>query len=361
MLKVAINGFGRIGRLALRVGLKKYADKIQFVAINTSGRVDTAGWAHLFEYDTVYGKYQGEVGVEGDPSSPSMNSGQVGSGQVMVVDGIKIPVLAELEPKKLPWEKLEVDLVLECTGKFRKVEEADDHLEAGAKRVLLSAPPKVDSTSSPQADSTSSPQADSGIYVRGINDDKYNGEKIFSNASCTTNCVAPVMQVMMSEFGVKKAIMTTIHAVTSSQRMVDNSHKDLRRARAGCFNLIPTTTGAAKTTAKVINGLDGIFDGIAIRVPILTGSLTDFTFLIDKKTTVEEVNRVIREASGDKLKGVLGVTDKPVVSSDIVGCEYSSLVDMGMTRVVDGDMVKILSWYDNEWGYVVRMMELALL
>ena len=338
MLKVAINGFGRIGRLALRVGLKKYADKIQFVAINTSGRVDTAGWAHLFEYDTVYGKYQGEVGVEGDH---------------LMVGGVKIPVLAELEPKKLPWEKLEVDLVLECTGKFRKVEEADDHLEAGAKRVLLSAPPKVDSTSSPQADS--------GIYVRGINDDKYNGEKIFSNASCTTNCVAPVMQVMMSEFGVKKAIMTTIHAVTSSQRMVDNSHKDLRRARAGCFNLIPTTTGAAKTTAKVINGLDGIFDGIAIRVPILTGSLTDFTFLTDKKTTVEEVNRVIREASGDKLKGVLGVTDKPVVSSDIVGCEYSSLVDMGMTRVVDGDMVKILSWYDNEWGYVVRMMELALL
>ena len=329
MIKIAINGFGRIGRLALRIGLKKYADKMEFVAINTSGRIDTAGWAHLFEHDTSYGKYDGQVSVAEDS---------------LVVDGVKVPVLAELDPKKLPWGKLGVDLVLECTGKFKTPDAVDDHLESGSKRVLLSAPPK---------------ETSSGIYVRGINDDKYSGDKVFSNASCTTNCVAPVMQVMISKFGVKKAMMTTIHAVTSSQRMVDNSNKDLRRARAACFNIIPTTTGAAETTTQVMDGWDGMCDGIAIRVPILTGSLTDFTFLTDKKTSVDEVNKAMKEAAEGKLKGVLGVTDKPIVSSDIVGCEYSSLVDLDMTRVVDGDMVKILSWYDNEWGYVSRMMELA--
>jgi len=330
MLKVAINGFGRIGRLALRIGLDKYKDKMEFIAINTSGRIDTAGWAHLFKYDTAYGQYKGKIEVQGDN---------------LVVDGVKIPVLAVAEPKKLPWKKMEVDLVLECTGKFRKPEEVDDHLEAGAKRVLLSAPPK---------------EADSGIYVRGVNDKEIK-DKVFSNASCTTNCVAPVVKVIMKEFGMKKAGMTTIHAVTSGQRMVDNSHKDLRRARAGCFNIIPTTTGAAGTTAKVIDGLSGIFDGIAIRVPILTGSLVDFTFLTEKKTTVEEVNKALTKASKGYLKGVLGVTNDPIVSSDIIGTEYSSLVDMDMTRVIDGDMVKILSWYDNEWGYVAKMMELACL
>ncbi len=338
MLKVAINGFGRIGRLALRIGLEKYKDKMEFVAINTSGRVDTAGWAHLFEYDTVYGQYKGKVGVDGDNLVVDPPGGET--------SGVKIPVLAVAEPKDLPWKKLNVDIALECTGKFRKPEEADDHLEAGAKKVLLSAPPK---------------ETDSGIYVRGINDKEYKDDKVYSNASCTTNCVAPVMKVMMKEFGVKKGIMTTIHAVTSSQRMVDNSHKDLRRGRAAFGNIIPTTTGAAGTTAKVIDGLSGIFDGIAVRVPILTGSLTDFVFLTEKETSVEEVNKAMKEAAEGYLKGVLGVTDKPIVSSDIVGMEYSSLVDMDMTRVVDGDMVKILSWYDNEWGYVVRMMELALL
>ncbi len=329
MLKVAINGFGRIGRLALRVGLLKHKDKMEFVAINTSGRVDTAGWAHLFEYDTVYGKYKGEVRVEGDN---------------LVVDGASIPVLAVAEPKALPWKKLGVDLVLECTGKFRKIEEADDHIEAGAKKVLLSAPPKG---------------ADDGIFMMGINDGEVGDKKVYSNASCTTNCVGPVVKVMIKSFGIKKAGMTTIHAVTSGQRMVDNSHKDLRRARAGCFNIVPTTTGAAETTGKVIKEVQGLFDGISVRVPILTGSLTDFTFLTEKKTTKEAVNKAMKEAADGYLKGVLGVTDKPIVSSDIVGSEYSSLIDMDMTRVIDGDLVKILSWYDNEWGYVVRMMELA--
>lgn len=330
MLRVAINGFGRMGRLALREAMRRYKGKMEIVAINTSGRVDTAGWAYLFEYDTAYGQYKGKVGV---------------SGNNLVVDGVRIPVLAELEPKKLPWKKLKIDLVLECTGKFRKPEEADDHLEAGAKRVLLSAPPKGEA---------------GGIYMMKINEEEAKGKKIFSNASCTTNCVGPVAKVMVKEFGVEKAAMTTIHAVTSSQRIVDNSHKDLRRGRSVLGNIIPTTTGAAAATEEVIPELKGLFDGIAIRVPIITGSLVDFTFLVKKKTTVKAVNAVLTKAAKGKFKGVMGVTNKPIVSTDIIGCDESSLVDLDMTRVIDGDLVKILSWYDNEWGYVVRMMELAV-
>jgi len=330
MLKVAINGFGRIGRLALRIGLKKHSQEMQFVAINTSGRVDVVGWAQLFEYDSVYRKYDGKVETRGNN---------------LVVDGIEIPVLSELDPKKLPWGKLGVDLVLECTGKFRKVEEADDHLEAGAKKVLISAPPKGD---------------EAGIYMMGINDEDKKDDKVFSNASCTTNCVGPVAKVMVREFGVKKAAMTTVHAYTSDQRLLDNSHTDLRRARSAAINMVPTSTGAAVTTGKVIKELDGLFDGIAVRVPVVTGSLTDFTFLVKKPTSAEEVNQALVKASQTDLKGYLGVTDKPMVSSDVIGCEYSSLVDLSMTKVIDKDLVKILSWYDNEWGYVARMMELAV-
>lgn len=331
MIKVAINGFGRIGRLALRVALKKHWQEMRVVAINTSGNMDAAGWAHLFEYDSTYGRYSGQVAAK-------QNS--------IVIDGWEIPLLAELEPKKLPWKKLAVDLVLECTGRFRKVEEADDHLEAGAKRVLLSAPPKG---------------GEAGIYIVGVNANNLKKDKIISNASCTTNCVAPVAQVMVHEFGVIKAGMSTIHAYTSDQRLLDNSHKDLRRARSAAVNIIPTSTGAAGAIGAVLPELAGIFDGIAIRVPVVTGSLTDFTFLVKKKTTAQEVNQALVKASKTYLKGILGVTDKPVVSSDVIGCEYSSLVDLEMTRVIDNDLVKILSWYDNEWGYVTRMMELALL
>lgn len=329
MLRIAINGFGRIGRLALRAALKKHRQEMAVVAINTSGRVDTTGWAHLFEYDTVYGKYDGKVAAEGDN---------------LLVDGVKIPVLAELDPKKLPWKELAVDLVLECTGKFRKPEEADDHLEAGAKRVLLSAPPKG---------------AGAGVYMMGVNHEQLGDDKVFSNASCTTNCVGPVAKVMVSKFGVKKAAMTTIHAYTSDQRLQDNSHKDLRRARAAALNIVPTTTGAATATGKVVSELEGLFDGLSIRVPIAVGSIVDFTFLTKRKTSVEEVNQVMTAAAASEMKGILGVTDKPIVSSDVIGSEYSSLVDLSLTKVIDGDLVKIFSWYDNEWGYVVRMMELA--
>lgn len=330
MLKVAINGFGRIGRLALRAALKKHKNEMEVAAVNTSGRVETAGWAHLFEYDTVYGKYEGKVEAKRDK---------------LIVDGVEILMLAELEPKKLPWKKLGVDLVLECTGRFRKPEEADDHLEAGAGRVLLSAPPKG---------------GEVGLYLMGINEDKLGEEKVFSNASCTTNCVAPVAKVMVKEFGVMKAAMTTIHAYTSDQRLLDNSHKDLRRGRAAGLNMVPTTTGAAVASTEVVPELKDLFDGIAVRVPIVVGSLVDFTFLVKKPTTVEAVNQALSRAAESYLKGYLGVTDKPMVSSDVIGCEYSSLVDLDMTRVIGEDLVKILSWYDNEWGYVVRMMELAV-
>ena len=256
MIKVAINGFGRIGRLALRVALLKHKQNLQIVAINTSGNMGPAGWAHLFEYDSTYRKFPGQVSI---------------SGNNLVIDGITIPLLAEREPKNLPWKKLNVDVVLECTGVFRKPEAARGHIEAGAKRVLLSAPPKGTS---------------GGIYMIGLNADKIGAEPIISNASCTTNCVAPVAKVMVKEFGVVKAAMTTIHAYTSDQRLLDNSHKDLRRARGAVTNIIPTSTGAADAVGAVVPELNGLFDGLAIRVPVVTGSLTDFTFLVNQPTTV---------------------------------------------------------------------------
>lgn len=331
MINIAINGFGRIGRMAFRVALKKHQSAVKVVAINTSKSMEPAGWAHLFEYDSTYGKYDGKV-------SAKQNA--------IVVDGVEIPMIAEMEPRKLPWKKYQVDVVLECTGMFRKTEEARAHLEAGAKKVLLSAPPKDGNIS---------------IYIMGVNDDKFGGEEIFSNASCTTNCVTPVAKVIDERFGIVKGVMTTIHAYTSDQRLLDNSHQDLRRARSAAVNIVPTSTGAADAVGEVLPGLKGIFDGIAIRVPVVTGSLTDFTFLVKQKVTAEQVNQALIKAAETDLKGILDVTDKPIVSSDVKGCENSALVDLEMTRVVDGDLVKILAWYDNEWGYVNRMIELAKL
>lgn len=331
MIKVAINGFGRIGRLALRVARAKHQKDLQIVAINTSGNMEPSGWAHLFEYDSTYRKYPGKVAAAGDN---------------LVVDGVSIPLLAEPEPKNLPWKNLGVDVVLECTGLFRKPAEAQDHIAAGAKKVILSAPPKGTSE---------------GIYMIGLNAEKIGTEPIISNASCTTNCVAPVAKVMVKEFGVIKAAMTTIHAYTSDQRLLDNSHKDLRRARGAATNIIPTTTGAADAVGAVVPELNGLFDGLAIRVPVVTGSLTDFTFLLKKPVTVGIVNQALINASKTYLKGILGVIDKPIVSGDVLGSEFSALVDLELTRVIDGDLVKVMAWYDNEWGYVTRLMELAAL
>lgn len=337
-IKVGINGFGRIGRLTARIILKKFKDKIELVCINTSGRIDTVGWVHLFKYDTAYGKYDGKVRAKGDQ---------------MMVDGKVIPVLGEREPSKIPWEKYGVAVVIESTGVFREEKEAEKHLRGTVKKVVLSAPGKP---SSDGAGKNNIP-----MYIIGVNEDKMGEEKIISCASCTTNCVAPVTKVIDQNFGIVKGFMSTIHAYTPDQRLLDGSHKDLRRARSAAANIVPTTTGAARATGEVYSPVKGIFDGLAIRVPVVTGSLVDFSFVVKKKTTIEQVNQAFEKASQGKLKGILGTTCEAIVSSDVIGLELSALVDLSLTRVVEGDLVKVFAWYDNEWGYAQRLVEEVLL
>jgi len=338
MLKVGINGFGRIGRLTARIILEKYKKELELVCINTSGKMDASGWAHLFKYDTAYGKYKGKVlGIENQ----------------LVVKETSIPVLGEREIEKIPWSKYGVEMVIESTGVFRKKEEVKKHLKGTVKKVILSAPPK------------DPPKSEAGgnipVYVIGVNEDKMGKEDILSCASCTTNCAAPVTKVIDESFGISKGLMSTIHAYTGDQRLLDGSHKDLRRARAAGVNIVPTTTGAAKTTGEVYPAVKGIFDGLAIRVPVITGSLVDFTFVLKKKTTVEKVNQAFEKAAHGKLKGILEVTKEPVVSSDVIGIEPSTLVDLSLTKVMDGDLVKVIAWYDNEWSYCERLVEEVVL
>ncbi|MBN1162851.1 type I glyceraldehyde-3-phosphate dehydrogenase [Patescibacteria group bacterium] len=330
-VRIAINGFGRIGRASFKIALDK---GIEVVAINDLSDLESI--AHLLKYDSAYGIYQKEVSYDDSH---------------VIVDSKKYVVLSEKEPAKLPWKEYEVDVVLECTGRFVKDNAAKAHLEAGAKGVIVSAPTKGDNN-------------DIQTFLKGVNQDQYLGQNAISNASCTTNCVAPVTHVIHKSFKVIKSAMTTIHAVTAEQNLVDGFpppiHKDLRRARAAITNMIPTTTGAAIATTKVIPELKDKFDGIAIRVPVLVGSLTDTTYLVEKKTTVEEVNQKFVEASENSFyKGVIAVSDKPLVSSDIVGTTYSAIVDLNMTKVIDGDFVKVLAWYDNEWGYSHRLIDMA--
>lgn len=331
MIKVGINGFGRIGRLAARVILKKYKNKIKLVCINTSGKIDTDGWAHLFKYDTAYGQYSGKVEVKAGK---------------MTVDGVCIPVLGERDPAKIPWRKYGAQIVIESTGVFRNAKDAKKHLRGTVKKVIISAPPKDDQIP---------------MYIVGVNEENIGDEEVLSCASCTTNCVAPVAKVIDEAVGVKKALMTTIHAYTSDQELLDGSHKDLRRARAAAANIIPTTTGAAKATGEVYPPVKGVFDGLAVRVPVITGSLTDFVFVTKKKTSIEEVNNAFKKTAKGQLKGILGVTEEPIVSSDIIGMELSTLVDLSLTNVIGGDLVKVIAWYDNEWGYVQRLVEEAIL
>ena len=326
MLKVGINGFGRIGRLAARIILKKFKDKIDLVCINTSGRIDTTGWTHLFKYDTAYGKYQGEVSSSGR------------KGDQMVVDGKIIPVLGERVIEKIPWSKYKVQVVIESTGVFREAKEAEKHLRGTVKKVVLSAPGKP---SSDGAGKNNIP-----MYIIGVNEDKMGEEKIISCASCTTNCVAPVTKVIDQNFGIVKAFMSTIHAYTPDQRLLDGSHKDLRRARSAAVNIIPTTTGAARATGEVYSPVKGIFDGLAIRVPVMTGSLVDFSFVVKKKTTVEQVNQAFEKASKGKLKGILGTTYEAVVSSDVIG--FIS-VDIGLTILLTSfisiELMLFIIWF----------------
>jgi len=326
--RVAINGFGRVGRAAFRSACAEGSD-IEWVAINDL--VDPATLAQLLRRDTVYGRF--EHSVDSTESS-------------IVVDGHEIPVFGEHDPGALPWGELGVDVAIESTGRFRTRADAALHIGAGAKKVIISAPAK-------DAMPT---------FVLGVNFDAYDPEHddVISNASCTTNCLAPVAKVLHEAVGIRHGSMTTVHAFTADQRLVDLPHKDLRRARAASLNVIPTTTGAAKAIGLVIPELDGRLNGYAVRVPVATGSLVDLTVETARVTSVEEINGVFSaNADSGSLKGILAYTDEPFVSSDVIGSPYSAVFDAGLTAVVDGTQVKVVAWYDNEWGYSTRLVELA--
>jgi len=323
--KIAINGFGRIGRAAFKIALEN--KDLEVVAINDL--TDNKTLAHLLQYDSVFGRYPQKVRATKDS---------------LIIGKESYPVFSEKDPSKLPWKKLKVDVVLECTGKFRKYQDAKLHLDAGAAKVILSAPGKDKKIQS---------------YVLGVNDNKYQDEKIIDNASCTTNCIAPIMKLMCKKLGVRKALMTTIHSYTADQNLIDGPHKDLRRARAAAQNIVPTTTGAASAAAQAIPELNKIFDGLAIRVPTVNVSLADITLLTKKMTTEARVNQIFKEAAKSKeLKGILAVTAEPLVSSDFIGDPASAIVDLSLTKVVDKDLVKIIAWYDNEYGYACRLIEI---
>lgn len=325
--RVGVNGFGRIGRLFVRAaaGVKD----LEIVGVNDLTDANTL--AYLFKYDSVHGPYKGEVTVEGDD---------------LVIDGRRMKVLSQTDPAKLPWKDLGAQVAIESTGRFRSREDAGAHINAGAKKVIISAPGKdVDPT-----------------IVRGVNDSAYDPSKhdIISAASCTTNCLAPVAMVLDSSFGIVRGVMTTVHGYTNDQRLHDFPHKDLRRARAAAVSMIPTTTGAAKSIGLVLPNLKGRMDGVAIRVPVPNGSLVDLVVEVKKETTADEVNEAMKNAASGDLRGILKYSVDPIVSNDIVGDPHSSILDSPMTAVMDGTLVKVFSWYDNEWGFANRMIELAL-
>lgn len=350
MVRIAINGYGRIGRVAHRVILERFMHEAQVVAINAGGSTDITGWMYLLKYDSVYGtlpNYNLTVKRADEKKLPFETSAELIG--YLVIDNNEIPVFSDRDPKNLPWRDLAVDVVIESTGAFTTEENMQPHLEAGAKSVILSAPFKD--------------EENGATYVLGVNMNK-NGQKIeriISNASCTTNCITPVAKVIEDTFGIERAMMTTIHGYTSDQRVQDGGHKDYRRARAAAVNIIPTSTGATKAAAKAIPSLVGIFNGLAIRVPVPVGSLADFTFLIKRETTAEEVNQALEKAAkSDQLKGILAVTRDPIVSSDIIGNTHSSIADLSLTQVL-GNMVKVIAWYDNEYGYSNRLIEETIL
>ncbi|CAL9639846.1 type I glyceraldehyde-3-phosphate dehydrogenase [Streptomyces collinus] len=327
-IRVGINGFGRIGRNYFRALLEQGAD-IEIVAVNDLG--DTATTAHLLKYDTILGRLKQEVTHTAD---------------TITVDGKTIKVLAERNPADIPWGELGVDIVIESTGIFTKKADAEKHIAGGAKKVLISAPAKDEDVT----------------IVMGVNQDKYDpaNHHVISNASCTTNCVAPMAKVLDENFGIVKGLMTTVHAYTNDQRILDFPHKDLRRARAAAENIIPTTTGAAKATALVLPQLKGKLDGIAMRVPVPTGSVTDLVLELSREVTKEEVNAAFQKAAEGELKGILEYTEDPIVSSDIVNAPASCTFDSSLTMVQEGKNVKVIGWYDNEWGYSNRLVDLTV-
>jgi len=323
MIRIAINGFGRIGRPTLKRILEN--DEMQVIAINDLG--DEKTLAHLLKYDSVYGIYSKDV---------KSSKGQIS------VNGIKIKVFNEKDPAKLPWKKLGIDVVLECTGAFRDKQSASKHIQAGAKKVVISAPSK-----------------DAPMFIIGANHDKYKGEDVVSMASCTTNCMAGVVKIIDQHFGIEKGFFTTVHSYTNDQRILDLQNKDLRRTRAAGLNIIPTTTGAAKAIEKCLPELEGKLDGVALRVPTPTVSIADFVAIIKKDTTAEELNYTLKKASDKKeFKGILGVEDALLVSSDYIGNSYSAIIDSASTQV-NKNLIKVLAWYDNEWSYACRLAELT--
>ncbi|OGI35700.1 MAG: type I glyceraldehyde-3-phosphate dehydrogenase [Candidatus Moranbacteria bacterium RIFOXYA12_FULL_35_19] len=325
MIKLAINGFGRIGRPSFKIAFSK--DDVEIVAINDLTDLKTV--AHLLKYDSSYGIYEKEISVDEENSE-------------LIVDGTRIKYFMEPDPTKLPWKDLGVDVVLECSGVFDTHEKAQKHLSAGAKKVVLSAPAKDDTP----------------VYILGINKQEYKNEEIISNGSCTTNCLAPMIKVLDDNFGVEKGFMTTTHSYTNDQRLQDLPHKDLRRARAAALNIIPTTTGAAKTVGKVIKHLVGNLDGISLRVPTPVVSIVDFICNLKKEATKEEINQAFKEASKNGLKNILAVSEEDLVSMDFKGNPNSAIVDLPLT-MANGNLVKVVGWYDNEWGYSNRLVEMA--
>ncbi|MDD5644215.1 MAG: type I glyceraldehyde-3-phosphate dehydrogenase [bacterium] len=327
-VKIAINGFGRIGRQVFR--LLKDEKNFEVVAINDLTDSKTLG--HLLKYDSVHGKYKGSIQAKED---------------AIVVDGGETKVLKIKDPAQLPWKDMKVDIVLEATGVFASAEDLQKHISAGAKKVLLTVPPKKD------------PEGKIKIVVMGVNDKDLKSDQIFvSNASCTTNCLAPVAKALHEAFGIRRGIMTTVHAYTNDQQILDLPHKDLRRARAAAASIIPTTTGAARAVGKVLPELNGKLDGFAMRVPVIDGSVVDLTAELMKEVTVEDVNAAVKKAAEGEMRGILEYEEDPVVSVDIIGNPASSIFDAQLTMVMKGNMVKVVSWYDNEWGYSNRCIDL---
>lgn len=343
-IKIAINGFGRIGRQTAKALLEKYEkgevgmDEIELVAINDL--TDAKTLAHLLKYDSVYGTMSNRIAVKDKPDNPIFD------GEILV-DDICIGVLSEGDPTKLPWKKLGVDIVIESTGRFIDRQSASAHIKAGAQKVIVTAPCKG---------------SDVKTFVMGVNMQDYSSrEHVISNASCTTNSIAPVMKVMQEHFGIEKALMTTIHAFTADQVLVDGPHRDLRRARSASINIIPTTTGAAIAVTETIKELEGKFDGMSIRVPVPVGSISDITMVIKREATKDEITRIFKEeCEKPNWKGILTYTEDPIVSSDIIGNSHSSIIDLNLTQIVGKNLVKICTWYDNEWGYSHRLIEQAL-
>ena len=328
MVRVGINGFGRIGRQVLRATLERHSDKLEVVAVNDLS--DSKTNAHLFKYDSSYGIYPGEV----KPTEKGIS-----------IEGKEIQVLAERDPSKLPWGDLGIDIVVESTGIFTDAEKAAGHITGGAKKVIISAPARNEDV----------------MVVLGVNQDKYEPSKhrILSNASCTTNCIANMVKVLHDNFTVKYGLMNTIHAYTNDQRILDQTHEDLRRARSAAQNIIPTTTGAARAVGSILPELQGKIHGMSLRVPVSTGSITDFVAEIEKTASVDDINEAFKSAAANELHGILEYTEDPIVSSDIVKNPHSCIIDGLSTMVMEGNMVKVLGWYDNEWGYSCRTSDLC--